>query len=64
MDNHFQVGAYGKYEGYENKYYRGRRPVDVLVPRFQNLDKKTERKEYLRGFSTYGWGEEMDGIEE
>ena len=56
MDNHFQVGAYGRYKGYENKYYRGRRPVDVLVPRFQNLDKKTERKDYLRGFSTYGWG--------
>ena len=26
MDNHFQVGAYGKYEGYENKYYKGSVP--------------------------------------
>lgn len=55
MDNHFQVGAYGTYEGFEDEYHKGRRPVDVLVPRFQNLDAKTKRKDYLRGFSTYGW---------
>lgn len=56
MDNHFKVGAYGTYEGFEDQYHKGRRPVDVLVPRFQNLDEKTKRKEYLRGFSTYAWG--------
>ena len=55
MDNHFQVGAYGTYDGFEDEYHKGRRPVDVLVPRFQNLDAKTKRKDYLRGFSTYGW---------
>lgn len=55
MDNHFQVGAYGTYNGFEDQYHKGRRPVDVLVPRFQNLDNKTKRKDYLRGFSTYGW---------
>lgn len=55
MDNHFEVGAYGTFDGFEDRYYKGRRPVDVLVPRFQNLDEKTKRNNYLRGFSTYGW---------
>ncbi len=55
MDNHFLVGARGKFDGFADQYYKGRRPVDVLVPRFQNLDNKTRRKNYLRGFSTYGW---------
>ena len=35
MDNQLQDGAYGRYKGYENKNYRGRRPVNKLVPRFQ-----------------------------
>jgi choline dehydrogenase-like flavoprotein len=56
MDNHFKVGAYGTYEGFEDRYYKGRRPVGLLVPRFQNLNEKTKRKDYVRGFSTYAWG--------
>jgi choline dehydrogenase-like flavoprotein len=56
MDNHFQVGAYGEFDGFEDQYYKGRRPVDVLVPRFQNLDAKTRRQDYRRGFVLYGWG--------
>jgi choline dehydrogenase-like flavoprotein len=55
MDNHFEIGASGTFDGFEDRYIRGRRPVDVLVPRFQNLDEKTMRKNYHRGFSTYGW---------
>ncbi|MDH3243026.1 MAG: GMC family oxidoreductase [Saprospiraceae bacterium] len=56
MDNHFRVGAYGQHDGYTDLYYKGRRPVGVLVPRFQNLDGKTRRKDYLRGFVLYGFG--------
>lgn len=55
MDNHFEIGASGRFDGYKDRYYRGRRPVDVLVPRFQNLDAKTRRSNFHRGFSTYGW---------
>ncbi len=55
MDNHFQIGASGTFDGFEDRYYLGRRPVGVLVPQFQNLDTSTERKTYKRGFSTYGW---------
>ncbi len=56
MDNHFEIGASGIHDGYQDRYIRGRRPVDVLVPQFQNIDRATERRNYKRGFSTYGWG--------
>ena len=56
MDNHFRVGANGTHAGFTDRYYKGRRPVGVFIPRFQNLDKKTRRKDYLRGFVLYGNG--------
>ena len=55
MDNHFEIGASGTFDGFEDKYHKGRRPVDTLVPQFQNIDEQTKRSNYVRGFSTYGW---------
>jgi len=55
MDNHFEIGATGTFDGFQDKYYKGRRPVDTLVPQFQNLNEETKRTRYARGFSTYGW---------
>ena len=54
MDHHFKVGARGKLEGYNDKYYKGRRPNGLYIPRFRNLNKATERKDYLRGFGYQG----------
>ncbi|RMG31560.1 MAG: GMC family oxidoreductase [Bacteroidetes bacterium] len=54
MDHHFRVGARGIYDGFADKYYRGRRPGGIYIPRFRNLDKKSQRKEYLRGFGYQG----------
>lgn len=60
MDHHFRVGASGTVEGYEDKYYFGRRPTGFYVPRFRNLF--GEKRDYLRGFgyqgaaSRSGWG--------
>ncbi len=56
MDNHFEVGASGVHDGFKDRYFYGRRPVDVLVPQFQNISQETKRANYRRGFSTYGWG--------
>jgi len=56
MDHHFRIGAYGTHEGFTDQYYKGRRPTGVIVPRFQNIDTNTQRKDYLRGFSNYGGG--------
>lgn len=54
MDHHYQLGASAKVDGYLNKYYKGRRPNGFYIPRFVNLDEKTKRKEFLRGFGFQG----------
>jgi len=54
MDHHLGVGASGKYDGYDDKYYKGRRPGGIYLPRFRNLGGATNRKEYKRGFGYQG----------
>ncbi|MCL6266848.1 GMC oxidoreductase [Flagellimonas myxillae] len=54
MDHHYQLGASAKVDGHLDKYYKGRRPNGFYIPRFVNLDKKTKRKEFLRGFGYQG----------
>jgi len=55
MDHHLGAGASGKIDGYKDKYYKGRRPNGIYIPRFRNLgDKNTEKKEFLRGFGYQG----------
>ncbi len=52
MDHHFQVGAGGDFEGYEDKYYYGRRPTGFYIPRFRNLNGND--RPYIRGFGYQG----------
>jgi choline dehydrogenase-like flavoprotein len=52
MDHHLDVGAYGEAEGYEDKYYYGRRANGIYIPRFRNLF--GDKREYLRGFGYQG----------
>jgi choline dehydrogenase-like flavoprotein len=59
MDHHFRVGAVGTFEGYGDRYYRGRRPNIIYVPRFRNLDPARPEGGYLRGFSCEGDGHRM-----
>ncbi|MEM1259681.1 MAG: GMC family oxidoreductase [Bacteroidota bacterium] len=54
MDHHYQLGASAKVDGHLDKYYKGRRPNGFYIPRFVNLDKKTRRKNFLRGFGYQG----------
>ena len=55
MDHHLGVGAQAEAPGYEDKYYSGRRPNGIYVPRFRNLgDKASARTDYLRGFGYQG----------
>jgi choline dehydrogenase-like flavoprotein len=61
MDHQYRAGAAAAVEGYEDKYYIGRRPNGIYIPRFRNVgdDKRTD---YVRGFgyqggaSREGWG--------
>ena len=54
MDHHFKVGASGRFPGFEDRYYKGRRPNGIYIPRYRNLGGKTERKDYVRGFGYQG----------
>ncbi|AOW21532.1 GMC oxidoreductase [Urechidicola croceus] len=54
MDHHFKVGANAEVEGFEDKYYKGRKPAGFYVPRFVNIDEKSEKKDYVRGFGMQG----------
>lgn len=57
MDHVVNEGTYGTFEGLKDKYYEGRSPGTFYVPRFQNLDTKTEKTEFLRGYGIQGKGE-------
>jgi choline dehydrogenase-like flavoprotein len=59
MDHHFKVGAQGDYHGLDDKYYIGRRPTGIYIPRFRNLGTAatSSRKDYIRGFGYQGYAE-------
>lgn len=52
MDHHYMLGAKGFIEGYEDKYYYGRRANGFYIPRFANL--AGDKRDYLRGFGYQG----------
>ena len=68
MDHHFEVGAVGEIPGIEDRYYRGRRPNGIYVPRFRNVSQATKRTDYVRGFgyqggaSRLGWNRPIRGF--
>ncbi|MCI4668228.1 MAG: GMC family oxidoreductase [Bacteroidia bacterium] len=56
MDHHFRAGAEGKYDGFKDKYYKGRRPNGIYVPRFRNLpwNPASKMKDFIRGYGYQG----------
>ena len=54
MDHIFESGANGVYPGFQDKYFKGRRPNGIYIPRYHNIDKKDDR--FLRGFGFQGGG--------
>ena len=63
MDHHFRAGASGTAEGYDDKYYFGRRANGVYIPRFRNVG--ADKRDYVRGFgyqggaSRQGWSRDV-----
>ena len=53
MDHQYRTGADAKVEGFDDKYYIGRRPNGIYIPRFRNVgnDKRTD---FIRGFGYQG----------
>ena len=52
MDHHFRLGASGTYEGFDDKYYFGKRPTGLYSPRFRNVN--GDKRDYIRGFGYQG----------
>jgi len=63
MDHHFQVGATGKFDGFKDKYYTGRRPNGIYIPRFRNIGGTTNRKDFVRGYGYQGGASRTDWTE-
>ena len=58
MDHHLGVGASGTVDGYDDKYYYGRRANGVYIPQFRNI--LGDKRDYIRGFGYQG-GASRDG---
>ncbi len=54
MDHTYRVGAMGTFEGHEDKYYKGRRPNGIYIPRYWNISEETKSDKFLRGFGYQG----------
>lgn len=54
MDHHLGSGARGKFDGFEDKYYKGRRPTGIYIPRFRNIGGDSKTTEFLRGYGYQG----------
>jgi choline dehydrogenase-like flavoprotein len=54
MDHHFRLGATAIVEGHEDKYYTGRRPNGIYIPRFRNIGGATNQKDFIRGYGYQG----------
>lgn len=52
MDHHLGVGAGGKWDGFKDMYYFGRRPNGIYIPRFTNWGK--DKRDFVRGFGYQG----------
>jgi len=54
MDHHFRTGANGTIDGWEDKYYKGRRPTGFYIARFRNIDRQSTMKDFVRGYGYQG----------
>jgi len=63
MDHHLGVGASGTVDGYDDKYYYGRRANGIYVPQYRNI--LGDKRDYIRGFgyqgsaSRQGWSRDI-----
>lgn len=52
MDHHKSLAVQGTFEGFEDRYYYGKRPNGIYIPRFVNIG--NDRRDFLRGFGYQG----------
>ena len=61
MDHHYGMGASGTLKGFEDTYYKGRRPTGFYIPRFRNIDASTKMKDFTRGYGYQGGASRAKG---
>lgn len=54
MDHHFKAGAFADVDGFEDQYFKGRRPNGIYIPRFRNIGGVTDQSNFLRGYGYQG----------
>jgi len=60
MDHHLGVGAYAKAEQFNDRYFKGRRPNGIYIPRFRNLGDQKTKTDFLRGYGFQGGAKRVD----
>jgi len=56
MDHFVGTGATAEFDGFQEKYYAGRRPVGIYIPRFRNISSDSSKSEFIRGYGLQGMG--------
>jgi len=56
MDHFLGTGGHADLEGLEDRYYSGRTPVGIYVPRFRNISPATTHRDFIRGYGLQGKG--------
>jgi choline dehydrogenase-like flavoprotein len=54
MDHQLGVGASAVVNEHQDKYYKGRKPGGFYVPRFINLNEKSNQEDFIRGYGYQG----------
>ena len=60
MDHQLGGGASAKIDGYDDKYYKGRRPNGFYIPRFRNINSNSEKTDFIRGYGYQGGASRND----
>lgn len=53
MDHIYQAGASGRMPGFEDYYESGRRPGEIYIPRFRNINSDSQ-EDFVRGYGYQG----------
>lgn len=64
MDHFTGTGAIGQSNAFADRYYSGRRPTGIYIPRFRNRPGDPPRKDYVRGYGFQGMGGRMEWPEQ
>ena len=60
MDHNYQANFGGMYEGLQDRYYYGRKPTGVYLPRFRNVGADVQQ-DFLRGYAFAAGGSRRTG---